>query len=195
MRNGWAVSLGRGSDRVAARLGFRQGFALVGLRLLLARGLVRALQVVALLLGHFVILLGLGDEHLVLGVRRALALGLLLGHGDLLLRLGFLHADVLGVAAHGLARGLVGLVLGLDRLVLGLVVRARRDLGVLDRVGDRAARGSGSGRGARRRRRRGAGLCGCKCRRTEQEGPGQGGVKSGHFHIWGSLCDSSHWTH
>ena len=55
-------------------------------------------------------------------------------------------------------------------LVLGAVVGAHRDLGVLDRMGDVAAGG------------RGAGLRGCERRRTEQEGTGQGGVKVVHFH-------------
>src|SRR6185312_12597037 len=156
----------------ASRFGFGERLVLVGFRLLLASGLVRALLVLALFLGHFVVLLGLGLGRLVLRVRRALALGFEVGLGDLLLRLGFLHADVLRVAGLALARGLVLLVRVVDLLLLSAVVRAHRRFGVLDRM-----RGGAAGR-------RGAGLRGRKRRRAEQEGPGQGGVKSCHSHVW-----------
>src|SRR5258705_6148544 len=165
--------------RLLDRLRVGHGLVLVGFRLLLARALVGALHVVALFLRDFIGGFGLFLGDVVHGVRRALALGLELGLGDLLGPLGFLHADVLGVAAHGLALFLRGLVVGLDLFLVGAVFRARRHFGVLDRVGQRAA-GRRRGGGARRLRR-------CQCRRAQQEGPSKGGVKSSHFHFVGLL--------
>src|ERR1043165_5932659 len=171
-RRGLAGGLRVGRHVLAARLRVRQGLVLVGLRLLLARRLVLAGHVVALLLGDFVLRLRLGNGDVILGVRRALALGFELGLRDLLVALRFLDANVLGVARHGLALFLRRLVVGFDAVLLGAIVRARRGLGVLDRVGQGAARRL---RGIRRR--------GTQGRRTEQEGPGQGGVKSRHSHL------------
>src|SRR5688500_14657532 len=99
----------RGRDAlVAATCGLRIGdrLLLVGLRLLLARGLVGTLQVVALLLVEVVLRLGLLHRGVVGGLGRALVLHLEVGLGSLLvvLRLGL--ALVLLVALHRVALGL-----------------------------------------------------------------------------------------
>src|SRR5258706_3403370 len=160
------------SDGTLARLRIGDRLVLGRLRFLLACRLVRALLVVALLLRDVVVGVGFRLRHLVLRMRRALSLRLELGLGDILLALGLGHADVLAVAAHRLAIGLRGLVVGFDAFLVGAIVLAHRRLGVLHGVGEGAAR--------RRvvRLRRG------KCRRTEQESPAKGGVKSGHSHVF-----------
>src|SRR3954471_18222376 len=105
------------------------GLLVVRLGLLLAGVLLLALHVVATFLRHVVLGVGPGLLDLALVARRGILLRVELRLGDVLLALRFLLADVLRVAAHAVALGLVGLVRGFDLVffgVLHLPIGARR---------------------------------------------------------------------
>src|SRR5262249_40522797 len=86
---------------------------------LLAGALFLALGLVALLLRHLVLMLGLGLVDLA-GMRLGrLILVLELGFGDVFLALGLGFADFLLVAFHRAALRLGGFVVGLDLVALG----------------------------------------------------------------------------
>src|SRR5436190_3978532 len=135
LRRGTRARTARGGLALLHR---RLGLLVLRLGVLLAGVLLLALHVVAALLRHVVLRVGLGFLDLALVARRGILLRVELGLGDLLLALCFLLADVLRVAAHRVALGLVGLVFGFDAVlvrVLHLAVRARgraRGLGVRD---------------------------------------------------------------
>src|ERR1051326_2135364 len=135
--------------RVAGVLGLDVGLRLVVVRLglLLARALFLALLRVALLLRDLVRVLGLRFLDVALVARRRVVLLLHLGLGDLLLALGVGFADVLLVALHRLALRHVGLVLGLDAILVRAFLRVVGARGV-------AARGARAGVGAALRLRR-----------------------------------------
>jgi hypothetical protein len=133
---GFLAFLG-GGGRVSAllrRLHVGLGVALGGLvrrlRVLLADVLGVALHVVALFLGDVVGGIGLRQLHLLVRLRAGLVLRFQFGLGDLLLALGVGLAEILRIAVHAVAGGLVGLVLRLD-LVLGGLVRILAHRGVV----------------------------------------------------------------
>ena len=130
-------------------LGLAFGLVALDARLLHARVLGLALLVVALLLGDLVG--GLGLRFVDLLLRLGLILGVLgieLGLGDLLLAFRLGHADVLGVALHRVALGLVGLGLRLDLLFLHVLRLALGSAGA-GRGGLLGARFCGVGLGGR----------------------------------------------
>src|SRR3954463_7446116 len=127
------LRLGGGTRVRTARGGLaflhrRLGLLVLRLGVLLAGVLLLALHVVAALLRHLVLRGGLGFLDLALVAWRGVLLRVELRLGDLLLALRFLLTDVLRVAAHRVALGLFGLVLGFDAIlfrVLHLAVSAR----------------------------------------------------------------------
>ena len=117
-----------------------------GLGLLLAGGLGVALHVVALFLGDLVLGVGLRRLHLLFVLGAGLVLLFELGLRNVLLALGLGVADVLRVGLHAVACGLVGLVLGFDLVLLGLVL-VLAHAGVV--VGGKCGAGEAEGDGDR----------------------------------------------
>src|SRR5258706_14555056 len=103
-RGARSLLLGRNrSNLLAARLRVGDGFLFISLRLLLARGFLRALHLLALFLVQVELGLRLGDLGVVEGLFGALVLRLEVGLLALLVQLRFLVANVLLIALHVLA--------------------------------------------------------------------------------------------